>query len=725
MTASAVSAIRACYDAGLSAVSFSVLAGAAAIAAVGPLRARLEAALARGDALEGKRAAALLRAAAVLLLLGALALKAVQYLSFQLLSDAAVIANTAASVLDGRGLACSIDGTPSVLTVHFAFFIPLFLSPLLLAWPSILVLALAQAAAVVSCIAAAYRIAARTSRWAGLLAATAVACHPLLHELLTANVENAVWGAPLALWGLERWTAGRRPWAVWLWVLALTTRESFPFTVAGLGVWWALTEGRENRSRVPIAAAVVLGAALLWLLEMKVVWSHAYGDSLNAGYWSRYAHFGANSTEVMATVFRRPWRLALWMLRPEGWVLLLREAALMGLAPLAAPAALLLYAASASHYLLQETYNLSVQNASYVFGPLAFAAASGLARLDAHPRLAGRRAWLAVPVLLAAGIGLRDASRVVHPSLGLDIVSAGPALVGRVPRGASVWADEFAGLWLSARPQVKLLRVGGLPVRFERLLFRPEYVLLRKVSAATMPPEERARTFSFFAREGYVAVADSGPLVLVKDPEAPHGRSGSPALSLPPGSGDPALAARWLGALFDSERTRTALAAYPPDLRVEPYAAEEHVNLGRALSGRGLYPLASSHFRAALALQPDLLEAHNNLGNALMAQGRMAEAEASLRAALARAPGNSKVRYNLGNVLLKTGKLAEAAAQFEAGLAAEPRNAQLLNSLGAAHLLSGRRDAARAAFEAALAVDPGLTDAAENLRVLGRRAKGS
>lgn len=634
-------------------------------------------------------------------------LKALQFRAFQLPMDSTIIVNTAANFLGGSGLACTVDGTPSVLTVHFAFFAPVFLAPLLLAWKSSLPLLLCQAAAVGSMGIAAYLFARKWtgSPFAGLVALWLTLSHALLMQLASASLENAVFGPPLFLWGLVCLAHGRRIAAGLLWALALTTREQFPFTLAGLGLYHAFSSDGPRLRRSLEGLAVVTGSAALWAGEMMVVASHA--DALNAGYWGGYSQFGSTSSEVMKTVLTRPDRVLAYVLWPPSrlWPFgkLLLGSALLPLLDLGGFAALL---AASTHHLLMNVVKFDLQNAAYSFGPLVFATACGLRVLVHRGLLDGSgRAWLAGAALAVGGWGLREGNPVLYARIGAQYVDAAPPLVALVPDRAAVWADEYVGSWLAARPRLKLLLEDGLPARFDRLLFRPDFVLLDKGTLLFLPAQDQTRIVGFLARENYSKKEENGTLVLLADPRAQLGGPARP-LTLVAQPGDSDLVEPYLAMIFDSPRTRERLASLPPALRYEPQSAEQRLRFVQLLLQRGHAREAEGHARTAVALRPDLPVAHGMHGDVLTALGDPRGADHAYRRSLAIDPASDLTLTKLANSLLRQRRGQEALLIYDRVLAAQPGNQGLAANRAAALLVIGRRVEARRALESILKADP-------------------
>lgn len=130
-----------------------------------------------------------------------------------------------------------------------------------------------------------------------------------------------------------------------------------------------------------------------------------------------------------------------------------------------------------------------------------------------------------------------------------------------------------------------------------------------------------------------------------------------------------------------------------------------------------------SHARAAEWRDPTLLwlsasralpddpRVASNLATAYLERGDLAGAETALAHARALDPGSRAVRGNLGLLRLAQGRLDEAAAIFAALVAAEPRDARSWTHLAQVELQRERPEAARADLERALAIDPNFEPA--------------
>ncbi|MAE62930.1 MAG: hypothetical protein CMJ18_01550 [Phycisphaeraceae bacterium] len=99
--------------------------------------------------------------------------------------------------------------------------------------------------------------------------------------------------------------------------------------------------------------------------------------------------------------------------------------------------------------------------------------------------------------------------------------------------------------------------------------------------------------------------------------------------------------------LYAQGKVDEAIHRYRQALRIKPYLAEAHNNLGVALKSQGRLDEAIEHYHQALTSEPNFAQAHNNLGTALAARGDMAGAVEHFRRAVAIKPDYESARRNL------------------------------------------------------------------------------
>jgi tetratricopeptide (TPR) repeat protein len=127
-------------------------------------------------------------------------------------------------------------------------------------------------------------------------------------------------------------------------------------------------------------------------------------------------------------------------------------------------------------------------------------------------------------------------------------------------------------------------------------------------------------------------------------------------------------------------------------------------DLGLLARQRHQYAEAEAFFQHAMKLQPSAAESHLNLGDTYLKMGRRGPAELQLRTVVALTPLDSRARNRLGQLLFDTGRPLEAEEQFRASVQSRP-NALAYDFLG---MFNIRRDAVPEAardFRAALSLE--------------------
>ena len=128
-----------------------------------------------------------------------------------------------------------------------------------------------------------------------------------------------------------------------------------------------------------------------------------------------------------------------------------------------------------------------------------------------------------------------------------------------------------------------------------------------------------------------------------------------------------------LGVIFgQSGIPEQALEPMRQCVRLNPYDAEAHSNLGNALVELGRFIEAEASCREAIRFKPTFAQAHGNLGVVLHALGRFSEAEASCLEAIRLAPDYARAHYNLGNALKELGRLIDAEASYREAIRLKP-----------------------------------------------------
>jgi tetratricopeptide (TPR) repeat protein len=158
-----------------------------------------------------------------------------------------------------------------------------------------------------------------------------------------------------------------------------------------------------------------------------------------------------------------------------------------------------------------------------------------------------------------------------------------------------------------------------------------------------------------------------------------------------------------------------AVAQLRETVRIRPYFATAHAELGQLLARQGQPEEALGELQAAVRLKPDSADAHFRLGSVLGALGRTGDAEAEFSQTIRLQPENADAHYNLGIALAQENKLAEAAREFSATVSLRPDDADARFSLGMTLARLGRLDGAIVQLSEAVRIRPDFTEARQAL----------
>jgi len=141
-----------------------------------------------------------------------------------------------------------------------------------------------------------------------------------------------------------------------------------------------------------------------------------------------------------------------------------------------------------------------------------------------------------------------------------------------------------------------------------------------------------------------------------------------------------------------------AITLFRRALAVNPYYADAHQNLGRALQGQGKHEEARAHFQEAFRVQPNSLTACTNLGAAFETVGQYDQALVYFQKALEIAPDDANSHHNIGRILEAQNKIDEALSYFEQAVRIQPDFAAALYSIGNIQKSRGNDNVATAYF---------------------------
>jgi tetratricopeptide (TPR) repeat protein len=134
-------------------------------------------------------------------------------------------------------------------------------------------------------------------------------------------------------------------------------------------------------------------------------------------------------------------------------------------------------------------------------------------------------------------------------------------------------------------------------------------------------------------------------------------------------------------ALAGEGRTGDAVRELHESVALDPGRADTWFDLGAVMEQAGYLPGATEAYSRAVRLNPGYPEARLNYGNLLAQAGRVPEAITQYEDDLRLEPGAADVHNNLGGLLAESGRLPEAKAQFAEALRLKPDYAEARDNL--------------------------------------------
>lgn len=135
---------------------------------------------------------------------------------------------------------------------------------------------------------------------------------------------------------------------------------------------------------------------------------------------------------------------------------------------------------------------------------------------------------------------------------------------------------------------------------------------------------------------------------------------------------------------YQSELLTNSAAFYDEVVRLDPENVHAHHRLAIIADRQKNYPLAESHYIAALNIQPENTNLLNDLGYSYYLQKKFQDSEAYLKYVLEQNPGNTLAMKNLGLVYAAQGNSQQAYALFQRG-GLSPGEIQKQMQVAAAH----------------------------------------
>jgi Flp pilus assembly protein TadD len=158
-----------------------------------------------------------------------------------------------------------------------------------------------------------------------------------------------------------------------------------------------------------------------------------------------------------------------------------------------------------------------------------------------------------------------------------------------------------------------------------------------------------------------------------------------------------------------------AVAQLRETVRLRPYFATAHAELGQLLAKQNQPEEALAELQAAVRLRPDSADAHFRLGSVLGALGRTGDAAAEFSQTIRLQPENADAHYDLGTALAQGDRLPEAASEFSATVRLRPDDSDARFSLGMTLARLGRLDDAIVQLSDAVRIRPDFTEARQAL----------
>jgi uncharacterized membrane protein len=288
----------------------------------------------------------------------------------------------------------------SRLAAHVDPILVLF-APLWWLWSSPEMLLAAQAVVLALGALPAFLLARKhlASERAGLAFALVYLVYPAFQWLTLNEFHPVALACPLLLFAIWYLDEDRLvPFAVAA-TLAMACKEEIPLTVAGLGVWYALSRRRWR------AGAAIVGVSALWaVIAIAVVIPHFNHGA--PSFYSRYGEVGGSPGGILKTAVTHPLRLVTAAFGHRGVHYLIDLLLPLGLLFLAAPLILVAALPELALNLLSATPTQTSIHFHYtaaLIPPLLAASIFGAARL--RQRLPIRASTLATAALVVALIG--------------------------------------------------------------------------------------------------------------------------------------------------------------------------------------------------------------------------------------------------------------------------------------------------------------------------------
>jgi uncharacterized membrane protein len=455
-------------------------------------------------------------------------LKYCQYRGFQLGADTAATVNMAYNVLHGLGFENSIYGVNN-FAIHFQPIIALYAPFLLFSHGTLLLLAL-QCAIFCSAPIAVYLLVFDRTRSAAAAMVGLWLClsSPFMFHTASNNLETHVNLAAFFLWTM--FFAERRRWlpAGIFFVLAGMSNEHSMFAFFGVGLNLLLRQPYQPKDRA-WGAAVCAGTALLFILEMAVIYSFPAAERLRN--WPlMYGHLGATPGAAISLAMTSP----LQFLKIVAWPIdklepFWRILWTTGFFCLLSPAALLVWFVNYLPCLFATPgtamQQLTLHYAAQVAGPIWWAMAIGLSQAFRKFVPYKQASLLLVCALFFGGLNDFNTPSILLSGWAPGYFEEAPKVVEAIPPDAAVWAPEYLTPWLGARSRIRTLIPVDNGVTLQRHGFLPDFIVIDKSWFNAAEVVFRKRIATLVMQEAYLPIVSTPRFFVLRHPHYPIPRS--------------------------------------------------------------------------------------------------------------------------------------------------------------------------------------------------------
>jgi len=154
---------------------------------------------------------------------------------------------------------------------------------------------------------------------------------------------------------------------------------------------------------------------------------------------------------------------------------------------------------------------------------------------------------------------------------------------------------------------------------------------------------------------------------------------------------------------------------YQDILKINPYHAEAHYNLGLVFQRFREFNKAKDYYKKAIQIRPNYVDAHNNLGLMFKELNDLINAKRCYEKAIQIDSNYVSAIFNLGILFRELGKFKKAVNCYEKVIKITPNFAKAHNNIGNVFKKMGNDGKAITHFERALKLNPNSIEAQVNI----------